>query len=240
MYTLNKLRLTFFQELSDTEMFSECETLMDLLKIPYKGTPVVSPVENPDSYDNNRHIHIHWLGESLVKRTKENVMSDFRKKGGKIYPGNKGSNYETFDTDKTDDAAQTLRYPMKTGINEYFPLQQKYFPEWFNIEYQASLAAIQYEARLEHEKIKQKREEAHKGSHGGDLYKSAIDRHESQPFKTVQEILLFLNSESMKSDNLGISVSRITDMTNKLMQLFGIITQEQFVQMIINKNFRDI
>jgi len=133
-YVLNKLRLTFFEELTDVDMYEQCETLLELLKIPYKGTAIVSPVEDHDN--ENRHIHVHWVGEALVKRTKENVMSEFRKNGGKIYPGNKGSNYESFITTDVAAACATLRYPLKTGLNDRFFLKQEYLPDWFCLEEQ--------------------------------------------------------------------------------------------------------
>jgi len=237
MYTVNLLRLTFFQELTDTEMFHECEELMDMLKI---SCAVVSPIENPDKDTDNRHIHVHWFGDSLNTRSKENAMANFRKKGGKIYPGNKGSNYTTKQVDNIDEVCAVLRYPLKTGINTYFPLRQQWFPSWFDIEKQASLAAAEYEIRLEREAAQKKRDEAYKGVHGADHYKAAVDRHAIQPFKTIDEIMLFLNREMLKSDTLRIRQSDIADMTSKLMQVFGIISEEQFVRMIKEKYFRDI
>lgn len=235
-YCVNTLRLTFFQELSDSEMCSELDSLVSDLGVIEKAEYfTVSPIEQPDTDTDNKHFHVHWVGEPLKLRTKENIMKMFRDRGGKLYSGNKGSNYNTSIVDNIDEVCKVLRYPLKTGVGT---LVCREVPDWFNFDEQVKLAQLEYQARLKHEKERAAREEAHKNSHGVNLYKLAHDRHNSTPFKSMNELLKFLVVTSVDDPStVTISKSRIADIANKLSLEFQIVTIDEFVECILRKHF---
>lgn len=236
---VNTLRLTFDQELTDEQMENQLDTLLNELGIPLLAEVMtVSPIEQPDSETDNRHYHVHWVGEPLKIRTKERVMAHFRQNlGGRLYLGNRGSNYQNHETENLLEACRVLRYPLKTGVGK-FTSPPHHFPEWFKFEEQVTLAALEYQARLAHERERAAREEAHKNSHGVNLYKLAQTRHLEKPFSNMNELLKYLVQTSLEdSTTVTISKSRIADIANKLSLEFQIVTIDEFVECILRKHF---
>lgn len=236
---VNTLRLTFEQELTDEQMLDQLDTLLNELGIPLiADVMTVSPIEQPDSDTDNRHFHVHWIGEPLKTRTKERVMQHFRQNlGGRLYLGNRGSNYQSNQTDDILEASRVLRYPLKTGVGRFTSPRHR-FPEWFKFDEQVILAANEYQARLAHERERAAREEAHKNSHGVNLYKLAQTRHLDKPFNNMNELLKFLVQTALEdSTTVTISKSRIADIANKLSLEFQIVTIDEFVECILRKHF---
>lgn len=236
MYCVNTLRLTFEQHLTDDEMYNWFDVLCNELKIAEKADYyTLSPIEQPDTDTDNRHIHVHWVGDPLSVRTKENVMKHFRDNGGPLFKGNKGSHYETRVVSDLEEVRKVLRYPLKTGTG---PFRDNRSCPYFDFDEQMSLAKLEYQARLEHEKQKIAREEAHKHSHGINLYNLAHQRHKQEQFTSMNELLRYLVVTSIEDPGtVTISKSRIADIANKLSLEFQIVTVDEFVESIMRKHF---
>lgn len=237
-WSVNLLRLTFCEELSDEEMLKELTVFIHGLKIPAKsnGCFVHSPVEQPHGNEENRHVHLHWLGEEIPKSTKEKFMRDYKTRGGQIYSGTKGSTYKHKVVDSWDEVCKVLRYPLKTGFpSDWDKYLCRKFPDGFDVKEQQLLAAEEYRVRLLHEEEQAKRDESHKNSHGVNLYKAAHTRNEKEKFTSIEELVLYLVRQSKADkDNVTISKTRIRDIVNKLMLEFNLMSDEEFAQSIVD------
>lgn len=229
----NVFRLTFFQELTDSEFESEMLNFIDHMQVRVKSTYfTVSPVETGE--EGTRHMHLHYIGEPIPDSTREKWVKKFREKGGKLYLGPKGINYQTKKVKTTDEMFACLRYPLKTGVSEFLlKLINKNWarlPEGFDVYEQNRLGALEYEDRKRHDEAKASREQR-RGQHGKNLLTAALERYKQQPFLNETEVLEFLVDTSRNDETkTELDYNRIEKIANKVVLMAGIISVKDFVE----------
>lgn len=243
-FSLNLLRVTYSDDLTDLEMTNALWHLANDLGIFESACFTFSPVET-GKRAHARHMHIHWWGDHLSKNGKTDIYKKHRNDGFALLEGTNGTYYQSIDTSSVEQFCLIMRYPLKTGFNMLMPefyeemmACRKYYPSFFNIEEQQQLAAMQLEVKLKHEAEMAAKEEAHKRSHGNKIYALAKARHVKQPFCSIKEIVIFLLKETVKDPEcITLSKSRTADLASKLALEFECITYNEFADSIMHKFF---